>query len=220
VSIAIRLIAEAWVFSQGRSKLANWTFLKSLVFGKSPPVGPGEVNGIPVSRELRSYGRGLSRHVGTVAMTSFFYKHPSTTTLTALTFACCMVSGTATGCRQKTPIERTQEPQVPYQAVANPIWEMCTDDTGSRTEYFNVPVVRFEGPRILLNGVTTSADDLLAWAQKRYSKLAEQAVWVQFSSDNTLSGDHALLPIAEALPRLQIRRVDFNFNCAKLHAAR
>jgi hypothetical protein len=109
---------------------------------------------------------------------------------------------------------------VPYQAVANPIWEMCTDDTGSRTEYFNVPVVRFEGPRILLNGVTTSADDLLAWAQKRYSKLAEQAVWVQFSSDNTLSVDHALLPIAEALPRLQIRRVDFNFNCAKLHAAR
>jgi hypothetical protein len=113
-------------------------------------------------------------------MKSFFYKRPPTTTLSALIFAYCLVFGTVTGCRKETAIRRTQETRVPYLAVANPIREMYTDDSESRTEYFDVPVVRFEGPRILLNGVTTSANDLLTWAQKRYTKLAEQAVWVQF----------------------------------------
>jgi hypothetical protein len=153
-------------------------------------------------------------------MESTFYKRPSATTLTALTFAYFLISSTVTGCRKETVIKKAQETQVPYQAVANPIGEMCTDDSESRTEYFDVPVVRFEGPRILLNGVTTSANDLLAWAQKRCTKLAEQALWVQFSSDNKLSADRALLPVAKALPRLQIRRADFNFSCPKLQTPR
>ena len=55
-----------------------------------------------------------------------------------------------------------------------------------------------------------------AWAVKRYSNLAEQAVWVQFSPDNKLAADQALLPIAKALSHLQIRRADFAFSCPKL----
>lgn len=103
-----------------------------------------------------------------------------------------------------------------YLPVANQVAEMCTDDTGSRTEYFNVPNVRFEGSRILLNGTTTSANDLLAWALKKYTNLPEQAIWVQFSPENKLTADQALLPIAKALPRLQIRRADFTFFCPKV----
>jgi hypothetical protein len=119
------------------------------------------------------------------------------------------------GCWKGANTQTAQVTQVPYRPVANPIAEMCTDDTESITDYFNVPVIRFEGPRIELNGTSTSANDLLTWALKRYTNLPEQAVWVQFSPENKPTADQALLPIVKALPRLQIRRADFNFRCPK-----
>jgi len=71
-----------------------------------------------------------------------------------------------------------------------------------------------------LNGTTTSANELLTWAQGKYTNLVEQAVWVQFSSDNKVDADYAFLPLAEALPRLQIRIADFTFRCPKIPTPR
>lgn len=136
--------------------------------------------------------------------------------LAALYLGCCLAPSVFIGCWKGTVTEGSQAPQVLYRPVTNPIAEMCTDDTESRTDYFNVPVIRFEGSRIELNGTSTSANDLLTWALKRYTNLPEQAVWVQFLPDNKLAADQALLPIVKALPRLQIRRADFNFTCPKL----
>lgn len=149
-------------------------------------------------------------------MRSFAYQRRSARRLTALISTSCLISSVVIGCGKWTVTERTQSAEVPYLSVANPVAEMCTDDTGSRTDYFNVPNVRFEGSRILLNGTTTSANDLLAWALKKYTNLPEQAMWVQFSPENKLTADQALLPIAKALPRLQIRRAEFMFFCPKL----
>jgi hypothetical protein len=67
-----------------------------------------------------------------------------------------------------------------------------------------------------LNGASTTANDLLTWAVARYANLPEQAVWVQFLPSNQLAADRALLPIVKALPRLQIRRADFNSRCSQL----
>jgi hypothetical protein len=120
------------------------------------------------------------------------------------------------GCRKETISARSQAPQVLYRPVANPTAEMCTDDTESRTDYFNVPVIRFNASRIELNGASTTANDLLTWAVAKYANLPEQAVWVQFLPSNQVAADQALLPIVKALPRLQIRRADFNFRCPQL----
>jgi len=129
-----------------------------------------------------------------------------------------LISSVVLGCWKANTPRETQGAQVPYEFVANPVGEMCTDDTESRTEYFNVPVVRFEGSRIELNGTATSANDLREWALKKYANLPEQAVWVQFSQESKPTADRALLPIAMALPRLQIRRAEFAFSCPKLLA--
>jgi hypothetical protein len=161
-----------------------------------------------------------NRKVAALGMNSFIYKRPSPTRLAALTLACGFVSGVVTSCGKGTTTEGTQEVQVSYRPVANPITDMCTDDTLSRTDYFNVPVVRFEGSGIQLNGTPTSATDLLAWALKEYVNRAEQVMYVQFSSENKLTADRALLPIAKAFPSLQIRRADFTFFCPKLLSPR
>jgi len=151
---------------------------------------------------------------------SFGYKSRSASKLTAITTAFLIALGNVIGCRNENGTQGTAEVQVSYRAVQNPVSEMCTDDSESRTEYFNVPLVRFDGPRISLNGRPTSASELLAWAQAKYTNLPEQAVSVQFSPDNKVNADNVLLPIAEALPRLQLRRADFTFRCPKLPTPR
>jgi hypothetical protein len=102
---------------------------------------------------------------GLLAMKSTFYKRPSATTLTALTFAYCLIPPLPVA-GWKRSSRKLRRPEYPIRLSRNPIGEMCTDDSESRTEYFDVPVVRFEGPRILLNGVTTSANDLLRGRRK------------------------------------------------------
>ena len=136
--------------------------------------------------------------------------------LVALYLGCCLAFSVFTGCRKETVTEGSQAPRVLYRPVADPTAEMCTDDSESRTDYFNVPVIRFDGSRIELNGTSTTANDLLTWAVGRYTNLPEQAVWVQFSPENRPTADQALIPIVRALPRLQVRRADFNFTCPKL----
>lgn len=76
------------------------------------------------------------------------YRRSFASKLTAYIVAFWSISGIVLGCWKKAAIERTQDAQIAYRPVLNPIGEMCTDDSESRTEYFNVPVVRFEGSGI------------------------------------------------------------------------
>jgi hypothetical protein len=142
------------------------------------------------------------------------------TRIAALTVASCLILSVVLGCRKEKALQESQQPKVTYRSVANPLLEMCTDDSESRTEYFNVPVVRFEGSAIRLNGKSTSANDLQDWAMRKYRNLPEQAVWVQFLDVDEVSADQALLPIAMVLPSLQIRRADFSFYCPRLPSPR
>jgi hypothetical protein len=103
-----------------------------------------------------------------------------------------------------------------FEEVQNPLRELCTDDTLSRTEYVNVPLVRMEGTKIALNGASVSAKDLLDWAQKKYKNLPEQALWVQGVPDNSAIAERVLLALVQSLPHLQLRKVAPQFACPKL----
>jgi hypothetical protein len=120
-----------------------------------------------------------------------------------------------TGCR-RGPTNKSQQTQVVYTAVTNPVRELCTDDSESRTESFSVPVVRFEGSRILLNSAEVSAKSLREWALQKYGNLPEKVIRVQFSDDDQHAANQALLPIVTALPDLHVRRAPFSFSCHKL----
>jgi hypothetical protein len=121
------------------------------------------------------------------------------------------------GCSSKAPQEPSAQPQVQvvFQAVQDPALEMCRDDTLSPTDHFNVPLVRFVGSTIELNGAQSSETELLEWAQKKYKNMAEQALWVQVSPDDRPRAERGLLPLAKSLPRLQFRLVDPGFTCGK-----
>jgi hypothetical protein len=112
-----------------------------------------------------------------------------------------------TGCSSKSKVEVS--PQVRVQ-------ELCTDDTLSRTDYVNVPLVRVVGPRIELNGAPVPERELLDWAQKKYRNLPELALWVQVSPERSPIAERALLPLVQSLPQLQLRRVAPDFTCPKL----
>lgn len=144
----------------------------------------------------------------------------SSSRLAAMAVASLLIPNVVLGCSKAGTRQEPRQPRLVYQSVANPVREMCTDDTESRTEYFNVPVVRFEGSIIRLNGLVTSANDLREWALRKYKNLPEQAVWVQFTQENQNTADDALVPIHMALPRLQIRRTEFTFVCPKLAPSR
>jgi hypothetical protein len=130
--------------------------------------------------------------------------------------ALCLLAG----CSSKSKVEEHPRAKVMFQEVQNPQRELCTDDTLSRTEYINVPLVRLTGTTIALNGLSVSERELLDWAQKKYKNLPEQALWVQISPDNGAIADRALLPLVQSLPQLQLRRVAPEFSCPKLRKGR
>ncbi len=101
------------------------------------------------------------------------------------------------------------------QPVQDPSSELCRDDTHNRTDYINVPLVRFVGSTIELNGAPSSEGELLDWAQKRYRNMAEQVLWVQVSPEDKARAERALLPLVKSLPRLGLRLVDPVFTCGK-----
>jgi hypothetical protein len=64
----------------------------------------------------------------------------------AFTCACFLVFCVLLSCSKQSIAKGTREFQVPYRLVVDPLGEMCTDDTESRTEYFNVLVLYLERP--------------------------------------------------------------------------
>lgn len=100
--------------------------------------------------------------------------------------------------------------------VNNPVREVCTDDTLSPTDYFNVPIARFAGASIELNGREVTPDGLYEWAQKHYKHKAERALHVQIAPDGMANANNALAPLSRLHPDLRLRRVEFGFTCPKL----
>lgn len=119
------------------------------------------------------------------------------------------------GCSPRTPLAPPAQDHVMLQPVQDPSSELCRDDTHNRTDYINVPLVRFVGSTIELNGAPSSEGELLDWAQKRYRNMAEQVLWVQVSPEDKARAERALLPLVKSLPRLGLRLVDPAFTCGK-----
>lgn len=126
------------------------------------------------------------------------------------------------GCQSKPELQSAKmspiaPPHVSFIPVEDPISQLCTDDTMSRTEWFNVPVVRFSGAAIDLFGRTTTPHDLQEWAKKYYEHKVERGLWVQIAPGDVENAERELLPLVRMFPDLQLRQVDFGFSCPKIH---
>ena len=150
---------------------------------------------------LRTSSRGNVNH----------FRWAATTGQALGVLALCLVAG----CSPKTPLAVHSQVHVVFQSVQDPSSELCRDDTHSRTDYIAVPLVRFVGSKIELNGGQSSEAELLDWAQKKYKNMAEQVLWIQVSADDKPRAEHALLPLVKSLPQLQLRLVDPGFTCSK-----
>jgi len=128
-------------------------------------------------------------------------------------FVCVSTLYLTLNCSSKPSTEITPKAQVVFEPVTDPVRELCTDDSSHRTDYFNVPLVRFVGSTMELNGRPSSDRELLDWAQKRYPKMAEQALWVQVEPDDRAIAESALLPVVKSFPQLHVRQVDLGFTC-------
>ena len=138
-------------------------------------------------------------------------------TLTICALAVCLW----TGCHSKPalPSDKTGSMtplDVSFIPVDDPVSEMCYDDTHSRTEWFNVPNVRFSGNAIVLNGRTTTANDLREWAKKYYEHKVERGLWVQIAPGDVANAERVLIPVVQMFPDLQVRQVEFGFSCPKI----
>ncbi len=125
------------------------------------------------------------------------------------------------GCQSKSALQTAKTSpiaplHVSFIPVEDPISQLCTDDTLSQTEWFNVPVVRFSGTAIDLFGRTTTTHDLQHWAKKYYEHKVERALWVQIAPGDVENAERALLPLVRIFPDLQLRQVDFGFSCPKI----
>jgi hypothetical protein len=114
---------------------------------------------------------------------------------------CLITSCLLAGCA------RHPSPGFTLEHVRDPIKELCTDDTFSRTAYINAPFVQFQDSAIRLNGAAASELQLKEWAQRKYSRLPEQARWVQISPTSEPRAARVLASLAEASPRLHLREV-------------
>ena len=122
----------------------------------------------------------------------------------------------AVGCRKSDSGRRTQPARVAYTVITNPVRELCTDDSESRSEFFSVNLVRFEGRKIRLDGTEVTSEYLRQWTLRKYENLPEQVLRVQFQDRDEQFANQALLPIVTALPQLHVRRAPFAFSCPKL----
>lgn len=147
---------------------------------------------------------------GTWATTRYF-RWPVTTRRALAVLVLCF----AAGCSSKVPLAVGPQVQVVFQPVQNPSSELCRDDTGERTDYIAVPLIRFVSSSMELNGVPSSEEELLDWAKKRYRNMAERVLWVQASPEERQMAERALLPLVRSLPHLELRLVDPGFTCSK-----
>lgn len=134
---------------------------------------------------------------------------------------CGMALSILVGCSPKSPTTPNTGSLTPlhvkFISVDNPVAEMCTDDTLTRTEWFNVPVARFSGTAITIFGRGTTAQELQDWAKKYYERKIERALWVQIAPGSSRNAEQALLPIVGMFPDLHVFQVDYGFSCPKLH---
>lgn len=107
---------------------------------------------------------------------------------------------------------------VSFLPVENPVNVMCTDDTLTRTEWFNVPVVRFSGSTIKIFGRTVTTQELQDWATKYYYNKAERGLWVQIAPGSLGSAEDRLLPLVRMFPDLHVFHVEFEFSCPKIRS--
>jgi hypothetical protein len=130
---------------------------------------------------------------------------------------CASVLCLMPACSERAPLSKVSpQVRVAFETVQNPAQELCTNDTLSRTDWVNVPLVRFAGSTIELNGALSSEHELLDWAQKKYRNMAEQALWVQISPEDRPAAERALLPLIQSLPNLHLRLVDDpSFTCQR-----
>lgn len=128
-------------------------------------------------------------------------------------FVCVSTLCVILNCSSKPSIEIAQQAQVVFEPVTAPARELCTDDSSHRTDYVNVPLVRFVGSSLELNGRPSSDRELLDWAQEKYPKMAEQVLWIQVAHEDQPIAARALLPVVRSFPQLHLRRVDPAFTC-------
>ena len=126
------------------------------------------------------------------------------------------------GCQSKSALQSAKTSpitplHVSFIPVEDPVSQLCYDDTLSRTEWFNAPVVRFSGPTIDLFGRKATTKELQDWAKEYYEHKVERALWVQIAPGNVGNAEQALLPLVRMFPDLQVRQVEFGFSCPKIH---
>ena len=103
-----------------------------------------------------------------------------------------------------------------FVPVPNPVHELCTDDTDSRTEWFNQPVVKFSGRAMELNGRAATMEALREWAREYYEHKIERLLYVQISPEARSDAERAMLSLTRMFPDLHVRQVEFGFTCPKI----
>ena len=126
------------------------------------------------------------------------------------------------GCQSKPALQSAKTspiapPHVSFIPVEDPVSQLCTDDTRSRTEWFNVPVVRFSGAAIDLFGRTATTKNLQDWGMKYYQSKAERALWVEIAPGSVGNAEQALAPLVRMFPDLHVFQVEFGFSCPMIH---
>ena len=138
-----------------------------------------------------------------------------------LPLAICTAAYLCCGCSPKSqPAPKASsiaEVHVSFIPVKDPVIQLCTDDTLSRTDYFNAPVAKFSGTTIDLFGRTATTKDLEEWAAKYYEHKVARALWVQIAPGSVDNAERALVPLIRMFPDLQARQVEFGFSCPKIH---
>jgi hypothetical protein len=79
-----------------------------------------------------------------------------------------------------------------------------------------VPLARFSGADVQLNGREVSEQEFAVWADDYFKRKAERVLYVQVSPDGKLNAEHVLTRIVRSYPDLHLRQVEFGFTCPKL----
>jgi len=132
--------------------------------------------------------------------------------------ALCLSAGCSTGPSPHSALLST--PAAPSSAlfvpVPDPVHELCTDDTYSRTDWFNQPVVKFSGRALELNGRAATIEALREWAREYYEHKIERLLYVQISPEARSDAERAMLSLTRMFPDLHVRQVEFGFTCPKI----
>ena len=138
-------------------------------------------------------------------------------TVISSTLLLCLLSA----CSSKPNVELSQSSPTASASTSfiraqNPVRELCMDDTLSRTEWFNQPVVAFIGNEIQVGGKAATIDSLKESASKYYEHKAERVMFIQVGPDGTVNAERATKLLVERFPDLQVRQVEYGFTCPKL----